>query len=438
MDTSIITEISRINIIMGNGPIIIEAVTPGPGLLNALKNIFVNSSDDVVEKFIIKTGTKAFDDKIDDIIRKLKNGESVAKQNLNLLLSQLDGNELSKILVKSQKILGDNFYNKIEDYKKILKSNPEKYQEVMDSINTIIDNYPPINNLPNNIKQGLRKEFKDDMYSVISTTSKKFKPFSSLQRGNFDKIIKGYKSGYNSSPDVLSKIFKNVTSLHWPTSNFSSKEYKQLLMWLTTGSSRMPDEIVKLFRQHGFGAGIASFGGEFVKKYFKILRIVVGLKMAYQIILDLTDGKENFPSDATMIEIIWDRIRKAWEWPDAKWVIPAMVTLPILQDILGPILRGNDPWEKILEKLKNETSKYSEDLDKMVEDTKKNVDDKKNQIMDKIQGSEIGFQVFAKKNNLTIKREYDGVSGETNEADPKNSSNFNWYFDNDKGTFMSY
>lgn len=245
--------------------------------------------------------------------------------------------------------------------------------------------------------------------------------FSSLRRGNFDEIVKGFKSGYKSSPDVLAKIFKNVRTLHWPTSGFKLKEYKQLLMWLSTGSSRMPSEIYQVFRRHGFGPGIASFGGEFVKKYFTLLKYVVGLKLCYQIIVDLLDGKDNYPEDASALEIIYDRLKRAWSWPDAKWVVPAAVTWPVFETILGPILRGKSPWENILNKLEGKISEYENELNTMVNKTKENV----------IPKTSTGIDDFKK----FIKQSWGSDYNENNVTFYKKG---NYYIVNDKSVNLSY
>lgn len=440
MEDKIITEVSRITNIMGVKSVVNEVTTPPSSILSSIRRLVSNSSDETISKFITKTGIQATDDKIDDIIRKLKNGETIGKKNLNLLLSQINGTELSKILAKSEKILGKDFFDRISRYKEILNKTPEKYDEVIKSIDTVIDNEPYLKNLPENIKKSLKLELKSNMDDVVRKVSlnKNLKSFNSLNRGNWDDIISGYKSGYRSSPDMLKKMFKNVSRLHWPTSQFTSKEYKQLLMWLSTGSSRMPKEILEIFRKQGFGAGIASFGGEFVKKYFTLLYIIVGLRLTKDIIVDLTDGKENYPSNVSALEIIWDRVKRAMYWPDAKWVVPVTMTWPIFEKIISPILRGNSPWPNIEKEIQGKVDEYKGQMGEMIDKTKTKVNDKKNQILNKIENSEVGFKAFTIKNNLTIKTPYDGISAQTNEPDPKNSSNFWWYFDKNKGTFVSY
>jgi hypothetical protein len=440
MEDKLITEVFRITELMNTSSIISEAVAPSPGLFTALKRLVSNSSDETISKFITKTGIQSTDNAIDDIIKKLRNGEDIGKKKLNLLLSQINGNALAKEFVQSKKILGEDFFDSIIRYKEILKKQPDKYDEVIYSINTTIDNETYLKNLPENIKKALKLELKEKMDDTVkSVVSKKgLIPFNSLKRGNLDDIISGYKSGYRSSPDILKKIFSNITSLHWPTTKFTSQEYKQLLMWLSTGSSRMPKEILEIFKKQGFGPGIASFGGEFVKKYFTLLKYVVILRIAYGIIKDVTDGKENYPSNVTSLEIIWDRIRKAWYWPDAKWVVPVAITWPIFETVISPILRGNSPWGNIEDKLKSKIKEYEGEIDQMIDKTKTNVEDKKNQILNKIEDTEVGFKVFTLKNNLTIKLPYDGNSAQTNEPDPKNPSNFWWYYDKNKETFVSY
>jgi hypothetical protein len=369
MENKLINELYRINQLIGVDDVIVESVaTP---IVRSLQTLFSKISDDVVEKFVIKTGIQVTDDALDNIINKLRAGQPITKKSLNLLLSQIDGNKLAKIFTKSKILMGDDVYDNIIRYEKLLKSNPKKYREAIDSINTMIDNLPYLKDLPDNLKKSIKLELKGKMDNAVTIASRrKSLNFNLLRRGNIDDIISGYKIGYKSSPDVLSKIFKNVRTLHWPTSRFTSQEYKQLLVWLSTGSSRMPSEILKTFTKHGFGGGIASFGGEFVKKYFKLMFYLTMLRLSYQVIVDLTDGKENYPKNVTSLEIIWDRIKRAAYWPDAKWVIPITITWPIFETIMGPMLRGDSPWDEILKKLENKISQYQSETDEMVSQTK--------------------------------------------------------------------
>ena len=124
MEYKLITEISRITEIMGVDPIISEAVKPPTGLISVLKKLVSNSSDETISKVITKTGIQSTDNAIDDIIVKLKNGENIGKKSLNLLLSQIDGNELSKILVKSKKYTKylKDLNDRVEDINKFIGS----------------------------------------------------------------------------------------------------------------------------------------------------------------------------------------------------------------------------------------------------------------------------------------------------------------------------
>lgn len=406
MNNKLINELYRINQLMGGDDVILENVaTP---IISSLQRIFSNLSDDAIEKFVVKTGVSSTDNSLDNIVAKLKAGQPISKKSLNLLLSQIDGRQLAKTFTKSKILMGDNFYDDIIQHQKTLKSDPKKYNDIIDEINSVIDNTPYLKNLPDNLKKGLKIELKTKMDDAVKiATRKNGLTFNSLKRGNIDDIISGYRTGYKSSPDVLSKIFKNVRTIHWPTSKFTTQEYKQLLMWLSTGSSRMPKEILETFTKYGFGGGIASFGGEFVKKYFKLMAIITFLRVGYQAILDLTDGKENYPSDVTMLEIIWDRIQRAAYWPDAKWVVPIAVTWPIFETIMGPILRGNSPWDNILKKLENKISKYQSEADEMVSQSKEtpNVTDKGELMIFKTK-IKSKYPNFKYSNNLKI---IDGV-----------------------------
>jgi hypothetical protein len=161
MENKLINEVYRINELMGIDNIIVENVSVS--VINSLRKLFTSLSDDVIEKFVVKTGVSAADTELDNIITKLKTGKNITEKSLNKLLSQINGVKLAKIFSKSEILMGDDFFKDISKYKKILKSNPKKYDDVIIGINNTIDNVPYLKELPDNLKNSLKLELKGEM-----------------------------------------------------------------------------------------------------------------------------------------------------------------------------------------------------------------------------------------------------------------------------------
>ena len=79
-------------------------------------------------------------------------------------------------------------------------------------------------------------------------------------------------------------------------------------------------------------------------------------------------------------------------------------------------------------------------VEKILDNKTTPVIDKTKEVIDsaKIEITELDFEEFALKNNFTIMRPYDGVTGETNEVDPNGKKTNRWYYEKEKGTFVSY
>lgn len=160
MENKLINELYRINKLMGVDNIIVENVGPP---INALRKLFSSLTDNVIDKIVVKTGVSATDNEIANTIAKLKSGEKITQKSLNTLMSQLDGVKLAKLFSKNKKLMGEGFYTDIEKFKKLLESNPNKYNDVIAQINNTIDNVPYLRDLPDNLKNSLKLELKVSM-----------------------------------------------------------------------------------------------------------------------------------------------------------------------------------------------------------------------------------------------------------------------------------
>jgi hypothetical protein len=178
----------------------------------------------------------------------------------------------------------------------------------------------------------------------------------------YSGYVQSFKTGYKSSPAVYVPMIKNLKKFSFPTKNFTLEQYKQLISWLTTGSSRMPTELAQVFIKQGFGQLIATLGGEFVKRYLYLTGMLTGLKFTIQVLTDnLTPEAER--NEDEIINNVSEIVRNTLTTPDLKWVIPAVVTWDALSTILGPLLAGSGlkgVINKINKKISNIETEVSE------------------------------------------------------------------------------
>ena len=237
MENKLINELYRINQLMSVDNVIVESVTTP--MVRSLQTLFSKISDDVVDTFVIKTGVQATDDALDNIVNKLRTGQTIGKKSLNLLISQIDGSKLAKIFTKSKILLGDDFYDDIIRYEKLLKSDPKKYQEAVNSINAVVDNVPYLKNLPDNLKKSLKLELKSKMDDAVKLSNKTSATHSTIKGVNI--LCKGFKEGWNA-PSLLKGV------LNW--SKFipgqDVKGWVIFTRWLFSGTTR---SIPKGFQQ---------------------------------------------------------------------------------------------------------------------------------------------------------------------------------------------
>jgi hypothetical protein len=369
MENKLINELYRINQLMGVDNVIVENVaTP---IFSAVQKIFANLSDDVIEKFVVKTGIPATDDALDNIITKLKAGQTISKKSLNLLLSQIDGGKLSKIYTESKILMGPDFYDSIIRYEKILKSDPKKYSEAIDSINRVINDVPYLKNLPDNLKKSLKLELKTKMDDAVkgSKSNTSLNPIKGL-----DILGKGFSEGWKA-PSLWKSVF------NWNTliPEYNAKGWRIFTRWLLTGTTRSVkkgfQELWSEFVKQGISKDFAkilaikitSVGAEVVQRWV----FLNGVMFVLNIIITFwreNGGEEmskrestSFLEDAiTDLQNNWGKFGPRWVWPVGT------VTEPIFTMVRGIVKRetpgqiydkiksGNLPEQKELEKLNTE------------------------------------------------------------------------------------
>ena len=444
MENKLINELYRINQLMSVDNVIVESVTTP--MVRSLQTLFSKISDDVVDTFVIKTGVQATDDALDNIVNKLRTGQTIGKKSLNLLISQIDGSKLAKIFTKSKILLGDDFYDDIIRYEKLLKSDPKKYQDAVNSINAVVDNVPYLKNLPDNLKKSLKLELKSKMDDAVKLSNKTSATHSTIKGVNI--LSKGFKEGWNA-PSLLKGV------LNW--SKFipgqDVKGWVIFTRWLFSGTTR---SIPKGFQQvwdilvkQGVGKDFAkilaikitSVGAEVFKRWLYLNGTIFVFNQIVAYVRE-NGGEENSKREnQNLIELAWKDIQNNWGQFGPRWVWPVATVFKPIIEIINGILKRETPG-KIYDKMKAGNLPEQKELDTLNTEIENAGKDKTiiDKIKNKIENTPLGFVVFVKSKGLTILNTYDGVSGQTNEfvSLPNNEQTNNWYFEPAKNTFVPY
>ena len=120
MDNKVINEIKRINGIMSGKIVLSEQIVP-----QILKKIFSVVDDDAARQVL-----KAADNSQDDLIRKLRAGDSLSDDVIESLLKVIDYDFLAKSLV-DQSLLGNQLNVNINKIIETLKKNASRYDELI-------------------------------------------------------------------------------------------------------------------------------------------------------------------------------------------------------------------------------------------------------------------------------------------------------------------
>jgi hypothetical protein len=235
MNKKIISEVSRISTLMGVKPLITEQSVP-----KFIKSL-LNLSDDVVKNFY-KTG----DNVSDDLLRKVRNGESLSDDAVELLLRNIDFGNLSKIIIDG-KWLGSDFDKLFDSVVKEIDINPKNTQDILNRFDTFIDNIPYLNDAPEELIVGLKNELMD---RIIRRTSKVFdiNTWSELitltdgeikqllNLGIWDKIVLNFESLFKPTKERLKSIQQLAYNIQKTTDaelqTQLTAELKKELEWL--------------------------------------------------------------------------------------------------------------------------------------------------------------------------------------------------------------
>jgi hypothetical protein len=243
MNKQIISEITRISTLMGVKPLITEQPIP-----KAVKSL-LNLSDDIVKKFY-KTG----DSVTDDLLRKVRNGESLSDEAIELLLRNIDFKKLSKILIDNNN-LGSNFNSFIDSIALKISNNPKSAQSILGKLNTFFDNIPFLDDAPEELITALKSETRERILREAELNTKKLKIYNPKNWGDlitltddeieelvnlsiWDKVVLETESLFKPTKERLrsiQQIAKNIQDTNDNDTELMSKlqsKLKQELEWL--------------------------------------------------------------------------------------------------------------------------------------------------------------------------------------------------------------
>lgn len=162
MENKILNEINRIGNLMGSENILSEQIVP-----KVLQKFFSVLDDDIARKVLRTT-----DSSQDDIIRRLRSGDTLSDDAMELLLRVIDYDLLAKTLV-DQKLLGDRVNANIDKIINVLKENPGRYDELTQKMDDFIEKLGLNNEFPDELITGVKKEVRGRIDDGIGNTSTK-------------------------------------------------------------------------------------------------------------------------------------------------------------------------------------------------------------------------------------------------------------------------
>jgi hypothetical protein len=178
MDHKVINEIRRINDIM-SGKIVLSEQRIVPEIL---KRIFNVVDDDVARRVV-----RATDDTYDDIIRKLRAGESLSDDAMELLLKVIENDLLAKSLV-DQKLLGDKLNVNINKIIETLKKDASRYDELTSKMDDVIDFYGDSQEFPEELIDAIKKDVRSKIDDGVGSASRAGSKIAELGASVFRKI----------------------------------------------------------------------------------------------------------------------------------------------------------------------------------------------------------------------------------------------------------
>jgi hypothetical protein len=229
-------------------------------------------------------------------------------------------------------------------------------------------------------------------------------------------VYQGVKRGMFHSP------YKSLVKFVSPFHKLDNGEWRRLLNWLAFGTTVTKKELVEIYKKIGLKGIAISLGSEWLGRYLKLLVTLTVIKGIFNMANDNKLPGEKYPN-MSQWEIAQQRAEKAFILPDAKWVIPAIVSWPIITNILGSLNRGTG-LDGVYSNFKNWINKTENKISEM----KKESEDTFRKSPSKTSTGIDDFKKF-------IKQSWGSDYNENNVTFYKKG---NYYIVNDKSVNLSY
>lgn len=242
MERKLLNEISRIADLMSVKRILTEQPIVG----KLLKKVFGTVDDDAARKLL-----KTTDDSADDLINKIRNGDQISDDSLELLYRKIDYVELCKTLLDN-KALGSNFDNQLKRLLNVVEENPNKKDEILNAFDTYFDALDDTEGYTPELIDGLKKEVSDRVESVAKQIPNvKAKELDNLLRQSFETNVDEILVNGKSVDDVLSEFLtKNGKKL---SQFYNPKELAEYVTQMKGALSQINDRLVS-----GFGGDVSK------------------------------------------------------------------------------------------------------------------------------------------------------------------------------------
>ncbi len=195
MKNKVLNEVKRIGNLMGNENVLSEQIVP-----KVLKRFFTVLDDDIARKVLRTT-----DNSQDDLIRRLRSGDALSDDAMDLLMKVIDYDLLAKNLV-DQKLLGSRLNANIEKIINTLKENPGRYDELTKKMDDVIEKVGLNNEFPDELINGVKKDVRSriddgigdastkvddiDINDIMNQATKKVKDVNNID--DFKSALKGF------------------------------------------------------------------------------------------------------------------------------------------------------------------------------------------------------------------------------------------------------
>lgn len=240
MERKLLNEIERIADLMSVKTILTEQ----PIVAKILNGLFKSADDDVARKIL-----KTTDNSADDLIRKIRNGENLSDDALELLYRKIDYTDLSKTLLDN-KALGSKFDSELQRLLNALKDDPSKKDAVLDGLNKYFDTLSDAEGFTPELIDGLKKETSNRVESVLKQVPNvTAEEFDNLFRQTFESNVDEILVGSKSVDDVFSEFL--TTNGRKLSQFYNPKELADYVTQMKGALKQVEDKLV-----NGFGGDV--------------------------------------------------------------------------------------------------------------------------------------------------------------------------------------